>query len=178
MRRMIATPPRGLTPVIGFSLAVVVAGSLVALALLAQRVSLPGASSAPVSLEQTSSASGQPLVVGGTGDATRDRRSTTKTEGAVEDVQDRVLPMRISRDRSAHQTAAPTQQRTTSDASRPRRTDRQQASTGSSGTAIREEMEVRDTHEDKEPKDKNQGRALGHDKDRGKGHDGEHGHDD
>lgn len=174
MRRMITAPPRALTPVIGFSLAVVVAGSLVALALLAQRVSLPGASSAPVSLEQTRASSGRPLVVGGTDNSAGERDSTTKERV----VEDRVLPMRISRARSGHQASAPAKRKRTSDVSQPRQTDRQQASTGGSRTAMREEMQVRDTHEDREPKEKHKGRALGHKKGRGKGHDGDHAHDD
>ena len=178
MRRMLATPRKGLTPAIGISLAVVVAASLVALAFLAQRVSLPSASSSPVSLNQISQASDRPLVVGGhEREATSKDRTAARKPGQERVVEDTVLPMRISHDRGNGPTWSPTRSKVTADRAR-HEADQQQAPTGGSDTAIRGEMEVRDTHDDKGPKEKHEGKALGQHKDHGKGHKSDHGHDD
>ena len=135
---------------IGFSLAAVVAGSLVALTMMAQRVSLTGATAGPVAPHEVSSAPGDPLVIGAARPAPPERSS--KRIKASE-VKDQVLGTRTSRpDR-------------TPDTDRRRRTER-------TAPERRERTTSQSTTPDRNRGgERHAGKALGHHKGRGEGHD-------
>ena len=78
---------------IGLSLAALVAGSLVTLAVLAQRVTLQGSAASPIVPRPPRTENSAPLVIG-SGAATDPR---PREEAAGEEPVDRVLPLRVEK---------------------------------------------------------------------------------
>src|SRR5687768_679297 len=85
-----------LTPMIGLSLAALVAGSLITLAVLAQRVTLDVPMGVEIQPRRSSSTSQPPplVVAGGEAPEPRERPEPRTRAGEIED---QVLPLRISR---------------------------------------------------------------------------------